>query len=1622
MRLRLAILLLLSHWSFAETELPNFNALYHTRNGPRTLAQKSFRLPKGFSNLVAKNPKIQYDDVLGVPTFLWAAKRLPKEAQPSLHPTFEELEVIAREYLIAYAPVYRLDQQGLSTAQLKSIHDTGSGCIIAKFKQTVKGRDVFCREINIAMKRNLELTCISGNFSPDVTPESTSQSSFKISPQQGIIHAFADLTGQELDGKGLEYAVGRNGYLYYNLTPACGLTSKHRPSTPIRLKEVLFQTSERFLPAYYIELRTFTTSNHRAKYYSYVISALDSELLFRNNLQSHADFSYKAFADSTGKFIPFDSLIGTDDSPQPSGKNDEFTPSFVSPNTISLQNIEFSKNDPWLADSATVTLGNNVDAFVDQVAPEGFNAGDLRASVNGNNQFNYTYDPSLNPDANTNQQMAAIVNSFYITNFLHDWFYDVGFNEAAGNAQNSNFGRGGIGSDALIVQGQSFSGRNNAGMTTPADGAAPVMQLLVFDDPFALFPDGYVTVISPLDITGNYPGRISSFFGPSTFDITGELVVVDDGVEITTDACQDIINGSELVGKIALIDRRVCFFTEKVLKAQNKGAIGVIIANNVGPSLPPLGGTDPDIVIPTMGIGDGHGELLKVAINQGSTVIVRLHDENIQEQFINRDSMVDNEVIVHEWGHYLTNRLIGDGNGLCNNQGRSLGEGWSDFLSLFMIVRSEDGSVPTNQNFSGVYGGPGAYVTGDNYFGFRRYPYSTDFDKNPLLFRHIEDGLELPDPGNGGPPVAFGQGGFTNSEVHSSGEVWCTMLWECYASMLRDSRYTFVEAQERMKEYLVASLKLTKMDPTYTEARDALLAVADATNHDDFILFSAAFAKRGLGTAASSPERFSVSHSGVVESFEAAAPTVRLEFVDAIIVEAEENCDNDGILDIGETGLLTVTLRNSGLAPLFNTSATVVSGGNIRIFNNGAITFPSSSPSEEIVGSVEIVLLPTTGNTTQNPAFTINYTDTNPDVMSRSETVSFRTNIDISPNQSTFDDVENGSDAWTIISAQGKSGVWRVEQLNLDDHVWFGPNAKEISDQSIMSPPFEVDSSGSFNLSFMHRFAFEPADIDGGVVEISIDNGLNWIDIGQFATLGYTGTLAGTNPIGNRPAYVNTSTNYPEFVQETINLGNQYRGETARIRFRIGSNGDTAGIGWHIDDVDVQGITNFPFTQAKIEQGFCGLCGNAFYDDNSVVGSASFDRRFAGNPNQMAGVLFDPVDFGFNDSFFITEVCVSNQLSSGGSWQNKLFVYPDRDGLPDETLAFGSGIISTGDGTGPRTLTFSPPIAHNGKFWVMNRGDPAVAGESLHLEFGSGPGTHSYISDAGISGLQQQGDRNYHLRATLSDSSLISFVTASSVIIEEVNSHDVGVTIALVNGGMLSTEVAVDVIDTTGGTADSPEDYGFPSQTVLFPQGSEDGARVTVPLSIVTDDLLEGDETIALELRNLTGPAIINANANIHQVIVSDFMVSLQKGWNLISLPIIPDQDVQTLFGEMTAGNIYAWTNDERGSFFTAVSKSEILKTLTGYWIYPRENSASHFPAQSLQGFQANTELNPGWNLFGPAIDIDSPYNDDIIGSIWFWDNNRFQPVLPISGRLEIGKAYWINSKVKQTYPLDLDR
>ena len=133
-------------------------------------------------------------------------------------------------------------------------------------------------------------------------------------------------------------------------------------------------------------------------------------------------------------------------------------------------------------------------------------------------------------------------------------------------------------------------------------------------------------VNAPAGIAGYYNLGTASF-GPSLTagGLTGDVVLADDDtVPDPNDACEAIVNGAALVGKVALIDRGTCTFVSKALAAQGQGAIAVIIVNNAAGSAPAMGGSDPTVMIPVISVSQSDGAIIKAQLGAGVNVTMDL--------------------------------------------------------------------------------------------------------------------------------------------------------------------------------------------------------------------------------------------------------------------------------------------------------------------------------------------------------------------------------------------------------------------------------------------------------------------------------------------------------------------------------------------------------------------------------------------------------------------------------------------------------------------------------------------------------------------------------------------------------------------------------------------------------------------------------------------------------------------------------------------------------------------------------------------------------------------------------------------------------------------------------------
>jgi extracellular elastinolytic metalloproteinase len=201
-----------------------------------------------------------------------------------------------------------------------------------------------------------------------------------------------------------------------------------------------------------------------------------------------------------------------------------------------------------------------------------------------------------------------------------------------------------------------------------------------------------------------------------------------------------------------------------------------------------------------------------------------------------KDGAFDNMVIIHEFAHGISNRMVGGGFGsTCLINDEQMGEGWSDWYALITTMKVGDSEelprgIATYYRGFGTLGG-----------GVREYPYTTDMTLNPLTYDSIK----------------------TMSIPHGVGAVWSSMLWEITWGLINQygfdpnlNNFTGNISQDAGNVMALAivteALKLTPCSPGFVDARDAIMTAGFAMYGEEVVqcLLWPAFAKRGLGVNA----------------------------------------------------------------------------------------------------------------------------------------------------------------------------------------------------------------------------------------------------------------------------------------------------------------------------------------------------------------------------------------------------------------------------------------------------------------------------------------------------------------------------------------------------------------------------------------------------------------------------------------------------------------------------------------------------------------------------------------------------------------------------------------------------
>ncbi len=781
--------------------------------------------------------------------------------------------------------------------------------------------------------------------------------------------------------------------------------------------------------------------------------------------------------------------------------------------------------------SYTITRGNNVYAYEDIRTQNGVPAG---FSPDGGASLDFSFPINTSTEVPRDYRAAAITNTFYWSNLLHDVLFVLGFDEAAGNFQAVNTA-GGLGSDALNAEALDGSGTANANFATPADGQAPRMQMYQWSNSAAGHLLAQFVMTAPT--AAMYPATI--FLGVDPYlngtGLSGDVVLVQDGATTGTggtvnDGCQTITNAAQLSGKIALMDYRnastPCSIVTAVGRAQTAGAVGVILA-----SIPIAGsgtGSNPNglptyftgyvasITVPVVLVSKANGDAIKTALGSGTvTGTMRGNASNA----ITSD--LDAGIIAHEYGHGLSNRLTGGPSNadclLSYTTGEQAGEGWSDFIALLLTMRAGD----TRSRARGV--GTYAQFEATTGAGIRPARYSPDFSVNNYTYASLSSpSLTVP---------------------HGIGFVWATMLWDLAWDLMDrdgiDSDLTngLNESKGNVKalRLVIDGMKLQPCNPGFVEARDAILA-ADRIRYSGANqgLIWRAFAKRGVGKSATQG-RVEL-RSDQVAAFDVPydyAQTVRLQASAATTVES------------GEFLTYTLTADNASGAD----AASVVVTAPVPV--GSRYVAGSASNSGTLSGSnvvFNVGTIPSGGSVTRT--FKVQASATTPSA------IRFEDGFEAGAGNWTTEH-SSGTTDWTLNTSKVRSGT----------NAFAAIGTYTASERTLtQATPIAVVAGDE--LRFWHRYATE-TQYDGGVVEVSANGGA-WTTLrSEFTQNGYNTTMA---PAATSPTSIAGLTafsgNSSGFIESVASL-NAYAGQTVRVRFRSICDEGYTFDGWYVDDIRI---------------------------------------------------------------------------------------------------------------------------------------------------------------------------------------------------------------------------------------------------------------------------------------------------------------------------------------------------------------------------------------------------------------------------------------------------------------------
>jgi len=524
-----------------------------------------------------------------------------------------------------------------------------------------------------------------------------------------------------------------------------------------------------------------------------------------------------------------------------------------------------------------------------------------------------------------------------------------------------------------------------------------------------------------------------------------------------------------------------------------------------------------------------------------------------------KDGDVDNGIIVHEFGHGISNRLAGGPSQAgCVSNAEQMGEGWSDYYAL--MATQDWGNSLLTDGFNKPRG-IGTYATGQSPSGagIRSQRYCTNFAINNKVYATSIPG--------------------TNQQ-HSRGELWCATLWDMTWNIINQAGSinpnifdaSGAGGNSIALKLVTEGLKLQACNSGFIDGRNGILQA-------DQILYAGAyrcaimqaFARRGMGFDASQGSANSTTDQ--VPGFSITEGILTL--TQSVAQQLETlNVTYNNRVSAGACG----GLSNYLLTDTLPTNVTYVSGGSYNAATR-VVSFAVNLAAGQ----------------SQDYPFTVQVNNG-----------SWFPSVNLLNEQVLTSTIPS---SWSAASTNTTNFVVSATQSQSTPFAFFGINATNISDFSIATNTPIAMGAAPPTLSFWHNYNTEDG-WDGGVVEISTNNGATWSDLGPYMIQnGYNGSMGtgSNNPIGGRDAFTGNSNG---FIKTTVSLLS-YPNQNALFRFRAASDDNTANIGWYIDDILLQSkavvnirsnLFNQAGTRVNVKDTVTVILENAICN-NGVIGT-----------------------------------------------------------------------------------------------------------------------------------------------------------------------------------------------------------------------------------------------------------------------------------------------------------------------------------------------------------------------------------------------------------------------------------